>query len=90
MPFYIDRHDPVPQIVTFTRAEFEEGHRRDLAVQEKYGARYITGLIDPISMTAYCIIDAPSKEAAEGRIEKRTGLWRIGLWRSIPMSSSPT
>lgn len=65
MPLFIDRHDPIPEMVTFTKNDFEEGHKRDLAVQEKYGVNYITGLIDAVTMKAFCIVEAPSKEAAE-------------------------
>ena len=57
----MDRHEGV----TATPAEIAEIHLKDLEVQGKYGVRYVTYWIEAEKHQAYCLVDAPSKEAAE-------------------------
>lgn len=61
MPLYMDRHE----LPGATALDLAEAHMQDLAVQEKYGVRYITYWFDPEAETAFCLVDAPNKEAAE-------------------------
>ena len=61
MPLFIDRHEGVTQ----TPQEIAVLHLKDLEVQHKYNARYVTYWIDQESHQAFCLVDAPSKEAAE-------------------------
>lgn len=56
----MDRHELSGE----TAQDIAEAHMRDLAVQEKYGVKYITYWFDPDANTAFCLVDAPSKEAA--------------------------
>lgn len=37
---------------------------RDLEIQDKYGVKYLTYWFDPDAGTAFCLVDAPNKEAA--------------------------
>ncbi|MCH8065252.1 MAG: DUF4242 domain-containing protein [Chloroflexi bacterium] len=62
MPLFIDRHEGV----TATPQEIAVLHLKDLEVQHKYNARYVTYWIDQEAHQAFCLVDAPSKEAAEG------------------------
>jgi hypothetical protein len=39
-------------------------HQRDLAVQSKYGVRYIKYWYDAATGKVFCLSEAPSKEAA--------------------------
>jgi hypothetical protein len=39
-------------------------HRQDLAVQDKYGVRYVKYWYDAATGRVFCLSDAPSKEAA--------------------------
>ena len=61
MSLYMDRHEGV----TATPAEIAEIHLKDLEVQGKYGVRYVTYWIEAEKHQAFCLVDAPSKEAAE-------------------------
>ncbi|MER3404939.1 MAG: DUF4242 domain-containing protein [Chloroflexota bacterium] len=42
-----------------------EAHQKDLAVQEKYGVRYLRYWLDEGTGTIVCLCEAPSKEAVE-------------------------
>ena len=61
MPLYMDRHE----LSGITAENLAEAHIADLEVQKKYGVKYITYWFDPDSETAFCLVDAPSKELAE-------------------------
>ncbi len=60
MPVYMDRHEGV----TETPQEIAEIHLKDIRAQAKYGVRYLTYWIDERTARAFCLVDAPSKEAA--------------------------
>jgi hypothetical protein len=40
-------------------------HQKDLQTQEKYGVKYEKYWLDESTGTIFCLVDAPSKEAAE-------------------------
>ena len=61
MSLYMDRHDGV----TATPKEIAELHLKDFEVQGKYGVRYVTYWVDHQAQQAFCLVDAPSKQAAE-------------------------
>ena len=61
MPLYMDRHD-VPGA---TAEDVARLHLADLAIQERYDVAYTTYWFDPVTETAFCLVHAPSKEAAE-------------------------
>jgi hypothetical protein len=61
MPLFLDIHYKVEGM---TAEGIEEAHRKDLEVQEKYGAKYLKYWYDLGSGRAFCLIEAPSKEAA--------------------------
>lgn len=70
MPLYMDRHE-----VAGTSAEdMATGHIRDLEVQEKYGVRYLTYWLDIQAGRAFCLVESPSKEAAEAVHREAHGL----------------
>ena len=62
MPLYMDRHDGV----TVTTRELVRNHLRDIEVQRKYDARFVTYWFDQEAHTVFCLVDAPSTDAAEG------------------------
>jgi hypothetical protein len=43
----------------------EHAHSRDLEVQEKHGVKYLRYWYDTVTGRVYCLVEAPSKEAAE-------------------------
>jgi hypothetical protein len=61
MPRFLDMHSGVFGI---TAEEAVEEHAKDLAVQAKYGVRYLKYWYDPVSGKVFCLSEAPSKEAA--------------------------
>ena len=61
MPLFIDSHPPQPGL---TPEAVAEGHRKDLAVQAKYGVRYLKYWYDAATGKIFCLSEGPSREAA--------------------------
>ncbi len=70
MPIYMDRHI-LPGI---SAHEAAEAHRMDLVVQDEYGCRCMTYWVDEERGSAFCLIDAPSKEAVIKMHDRSHGL----------------
>ncbi len=62
MPLYMDVHRKVDGATSDAVAQ---AHERDLATQGPYDVRYEKYWFDESSGTIFCLVDAPSKEAAE-------------------------
>jgi hypothetical protein len=61
MPRYIDvHHQLTPGLTTDEVAAI---HARDLAVQAKYGVRFIKYWYDPATGRTFCLSEAPNREA---------------------------
>ncbi len=58
---YMDIHRNVDGL---TAEAVTGAHQKDLEVQEKYGVKYLKYWYDEESGTVFCLVDAPSKEAA--------------------------
>ena len=63
MPMYLDRHDGIDFGETTPQA-MVEAHLKDLKVQVKYGVHYITAWFNQERGYGYCLVDAPSTDAA--------------------------
>ena len=63
MPLFLDSHI-VPEGVELHLATLADGHARDLAVQEKYGVRYLKYWYDAARGRVFCLVLAPTREAA--------------------------
>jgi class 3 adenylate cyclase len=61
MPLFMDRHD----IQGVTAQAVIEAHEKDMAVQDKHGANYLTYWVDEARGSVFCLCDAPSKEICE-------------------------
>lgn len=71
MPLYMDVHHEVDALT----AEMVEGaHARDLAVQVAHGVSYLKYWYDEGSGRLFCLVDAPSKEAASAVHREAHGL----------------
>ncbi|RMD94194.1 MAG: DUF4242 domain-containing protein [Calditrichaeota bacterium] len=70
MPIFMDRHD----IPGLTAMDVAEGHKQDLRIQDRYGCRAITYWFDEKRGTAFCLIEAPKKEAVEKMHDDAQGL----------------
>jgi hypothetical protein len=62
MPRFLDIHVVNPSEVN--PQALAEAHARDLAVQGKYGVRYLKYWYDAATGKVFCLSEAPSKEAA--------------------------
>jgi hypothetical protein len=60
MPRFLDMRSGAYGVTPDGLAEL---HRKDVAVQGKYGVRYIKYWYDPITGKMFCLSEAPSKEA---------------------------
>ena len=61
MPLYMDVHHKVEGL---TAEAVAEAHRKDLEVQGQYGVTYHKYWFDEGSGKVFCLVEAPSKEAA--------------------------
>jgi Protein of unknown function (DUF4242) len=61
MPLFMDIHNDAHGVTAEALAEL---HRKDQAVQARYGVRYLKNWYDPVSGKVFCLSEAPSKEAA--------------------------
>jgi hypothetical protein len=61
MPLYIDIHHKVAGL---TADAAKHAHEADVQTQKKYGVQYLKYWFDEGGGRVFCLIDAPSKEAA--------------------------
>ncbi len=62
MPLFMDIHNRVEGL---TPEAVAGAHKRDLEVQDKYGVKYQRYWFDEGSGKVFCLVEAPTKEAAE-------------------------
>jgi class 3 adenylate cyclase len=60
MPIFMDRHD----MENATAENVAEAHRKDLAIQDQYGVKYLTYWFDFERGTGFCLVDAPDAATA--------------------------
>lgn len=71
MPLYLDVHNKIDGLTTELAAE---AHRKDLEVQKKHGVNYLRYWFDEGTGKVFCLVEAPSKEAAEAVHRESHGL----------------
>jgi len=71
MPLYMDTHRNLKDL---TDEAVAEAHQKDLGVQDKYGVRYLKYWYNKDVGTVHCLVEAPSKEAAEAVHREAHGL----------------
>jgi class 3 adenylate cyclase len=59
VPYFLDRHD----LRDATAEDLAAAHVQDLAVQDRYGVRYLTYWFDYDRQHAFCLADGPDREA---------------------------
>ncbi len=62
MPLFMDEHNNVEGL---TAKAVAGAHQKDMQVQEKHGVKYLKYWFNEGAGKVYCLVDAPSKEAAE-------------------------
>jgi hypothetical protein len=67
MPLFMDVHKKAPEGAKAN--DVADAHKADLKTQEKYGVRYINYWFDEKEGKIFCLVDAPSAEAAN-RVHK--------------------
>jgi hypothetical protein len=72
MALYIDVHSNLPEGTT--AAEVAGAHAADLHVQGRFGVRYLRYWLDVGGRTFFCLIDAPSADAAHAVHREAHGL----------------
>lgn len=71
MPLFIDVHKKVEGL---TAEAVMAAHAQDIAIQNKYGVKYIKYWYDESTGRVFCYVEAPSKEAAEAVHRESHGL----------------
>jgi hypothetical protein len=66
MPLYLDEHRKMKGV---TAAAVAEAHAKDLRVQGQYGVNYRSYWVDEKAGAVFCLVEAPSPEAA-ARVHK--------------------
>ena len=61
MPLYLDEHEHIPGL---TAAAVAQAHARDMEVGPQYGVNYLRYWYDEATGKVFCLVDAPSPEAA--------------------------
>jgi len=61
MPLFMDIHKHVPGL---TAEAVAGAHEKDLEVQKKYGVQYLKYWFDEGSGKVFCLVNAPSRDAA--------------------------
>jgi hypothetical protein len=61
MPLFLDIHHHVDGL---TAEAVAGAHAKDLETQAKYGVKYLKYWFEVASGKVFCLVDAPSKEAA--------------------------
>jgi hypothetical protein len=61
MPLYMDIHHNVEGL---TAEAFTHAHEADVKTQEKYGVKYLKYWFDEGNGKVFCLVEAPTKEAA--------------------------
>ncbi len=71
MPLYLDVHHRIDGL---TGRGVQDAHRKDLEVQGKYGVKYLRYWYDEGTGKVFCLVEAPSKEAAAAVHREAHGL----------------
>lgn len=71
MPLYMDVHYHVEGL---TAEAVAGAHQKDLEVQQKHGVKYLKYWFDEGTGKVFCLVEAPSKEAAEAVHREAHGL----------------
>jgi len=71
MSLFLDIHEGLEGL---TAQAVADAHRRDLEVQAKHGVKYLKYWFNADTGYVFCLVEAPSKEAAEAVHREARGL----------------
>ena len=72
MSLYMDVHNSLPEGAT--AADVAEAHEADLRVQQQFGVRYLNYWVDDGAGKVFCLIEAPTADAAHAVHREAHGL----------------
>ena len=72
MPIFMDVHENLPP--SATAADVAHAHEADLAKQGAHGVKYLRYWVDEKDHKAFCLVEAPSAEAAAAVHKEAHGL----------------
>ena len=61
MPIFMDVHENLGDV---TEEDIKNAHQADLAIQDEYGVQFLTFWFNSPDGQAFCLVDAPTREAA--------------------------
>jgi Protein of unknown function (DUF4242) len=71
MPLFMDEHNSVEGL---TAEAVAGAHKKDLETQAQHGVKYLRYWYNEDAGKVYCLVEAPSKEAAEAVHREAHGL----------------
>lgn len=71
MPLFIDTHQRIDGL---TPEAVAGAHQKDLEIQQKHGVKYLKYWFNKETGRVYCLVEAPSKEAAAAVHREAHGL----------------
>ncbi len=71
MPLYMDIHNHVPGL---TAEAVKGAHAKDVEIQKKHGVKYLKYWFDENAGKVFCLVEAPSKQAAAAVHREAHGL----------------
>jgi hypothetical protein len=72
MTLYMDVHNALPEGTTAT--DVAAAHKADLQTQDRFGVRYLNYWVDEQAGKVFCLIEAPSADAANAVHREAHGL----------------
>jgi hypothetical protein len=77
MPLYMDMHSIDGGV---TAGDVAQAHAADLQTQDRYGVRYLRYWVDEGQGKIFCLVDAPSEDAANRVHREAHGLVADSLY----------
>ena len=81
MALYMDVHNALPDGAT--AADVAGAHAADLQVQERFGVRYLNYWVDEGGGKVFCLVEAPSADAAHAVHRAAHGLVADEIYRVL-------
>lgn len=72
MPLYMDVHDSIPEGAS--AKDVADAHRADLEAQDRFGVNYRSYWLDQSAGKIFCLVEAPTPEAAHACHREAHGL----------------
>jgi glucuronate isomerase len=72
VPLFMDVHESLPEGAS--AKDVAEAHMADVKTQQKYGVNYMKYWVDEEARKVFCLVEAPSAEAARTVHQEAHGL----------------